>query len=105
MATDAFSALAHPVRRAILMKLRGGPRRAGDLAGKFSIGRPAVSEHLAVLRRARLVREEPRGRERYYHLNARPLAKAGAWIQAFSGYWEARLDALETLLEERNEDA
>lgn len=101
---DPFSALASPVRREILTRLRGGPCRAGDLAHNlarnFRVGRPAVSEHLQVLRRARLVREEPRGRERLYHLEAAPLQNVETWIAEFSDYWNKRLDALENLLDE-----
>jgi DNA-binding transcriptional ArsR family regulator len=59
---DVFAALANPVRREILMSLRRGPRGVSELARGFEIGRPAVSEHLQVLRRAGLVRDEQRGR-------------------------------------------
>lgn len=97
---DVFSALANPVRREILLRLRNGPRAAGELAGGFAIGRPAVSEHLQVLRRSRLVRQELRGRERYYHLDPRPLEEVGSWLEAFERYWSQRLEALETLLDE-----
>src|SRR5262249_22068349 len=72
---DVFSALANPIRREILVRLRRGPRGVSDLARGFAVGRPAVSEHLQVLRKAKLIREEPRGRERYYHLDPRPLAE------------------------------
>jgi DNA-binding transcriptional ArsR family regulator len=97
---DVFSALANPVRREILVRLQRGPRAATDLARGFRIGRPAVSEHLQVLRRAKLVREEPRGRERYYHLDPRPLSDVEAWIHAFSRYWKQRLATLEQVLNE-----
>jgi len=97
---DVFAALSNPVRREILMRLRLGPQAAGDLAQGFDIGRPAISEHLQVLRKARLVREEPRGRERYYHLDPRPLGEVEAWIEAFSKYWKKRLAALEEVLNE-----
>lgn len=97
---DVFSALANPVRREILMRLRLGPCGASDLARGFEIGRPAVSEHLQVLRKARLVREEPRGRQRYYHLDPRPLSEVEAWIGAFTRYWTKRLAALEDVLNE-----
>jgi DNA-binding transcriptional ArsR family regulator len=100
---DVFSALANPVRRAILMQLRKGPRAVNDLARRFEVGRPAVSEHLQVLRKARLVREEPRGRERYYHLNPRPLSEVEAWLGAFTQYWKQRLAALEDVLEKEKE--
>lgn len=99
---DVFSALANPVRREILMQLRNGPRAAGQLASRFALGRPAVSEHLQVLRKASLVREEPRGRERYYHLDPRPLGELEAWLHSFTRYWKQRLHALEELLEEES---
>lgn len=72
-----FSALANPVRRQLLEALQEGPLAAGELAGRFALSRSAVSEHLTVLRTARLVREESRGRHRYYHLEAAPLAEVG----------------------------
>jgi len=99
---DVFAALANPVRREILVQLQRGPRKVGDLARNFELGRPAVSEHLQVLRRARLVREEPRGRARYYHLDPRPLTEVGAWIGAFERYWKRRLGDLERLLDEED---
>jgi DNA-binding transcriptional ArsR family regulator len=98
---DVFSALANPVRRRLLEALQDGPRAAGELAGEFSLSRPAVSEHLAVLRNARLVREEPRGRHRYYHLEAGPLAEVDAWLHPFERYWSSRLTALRDLLDDR----
>src|SRR4051812_29921116 len=99
---DVFAALASPIRREILVQLRKGPRKVGDLASKFDVGRPAVSEHLQVLRKARLVREEPRGRERFYHLDPRPLAEVEKWIDAFERYWKNRLNDLEQLLDEED---
>ena len=97
---DVYSALANPVRRRLLEGLIGGARAAGDLAGEFSLSRPAVSEHLSVLRKAGLVREEPRGRHRYYHLQPEPLAEVGAWLHPFERYWRARMGALSDVLDE-----
>ncbi|HEU4612685.1 MAG TPA: metalloregulator ArsR/SmtB family transcription factor [Kofleriaceae bacterium] len=99
---DVFAALANPVRRDILVRLREGPLAVTELARGFEIGRPAVSEHLQVLRKARLVREEPRGRERYYHLDPRPLTDVETWLDAFGKYWKKRMTALEAVLAERN---
>ncbi|MFE5584974.1 metalloregulator ArsR/SmtB family transcription factor [Kitasatospora sp. NPDC056531] len=99
---DVFSALANPVRRKLLESLRDGPRAAGELAGEFELSRPAVSEHLAVLRNARLVREEPRGRHRYYHLEPAPLAEVEAWLHPFEHYWRARMRSLRELLDEES---
>lgn len=100
--TDVFGALANPVRRRLLEALREGPLAAGDLAGRFELSRPAVSEHIAVLRHAGLVREEPRGRQRFYHLAPDPLAEVDAWLQPFERYWNDRLNALSDLLDEEN---
>jgi DNA-binding transcriptional ArsR family regulator len=100
---DVFSALANPVRRDLLMQLRKGPRNVTDLASNFDLGRPAISEHLQVLRRASLIREEPRGRERFYHLDPRPLEQVGTWLETFERYWQKRLDDLEALLNEEDE--
>ncbi|MEU4279230.1 metalloregulator ArsR/SmtB family transcription factor [Streptomyces tanashiensis] len=104
MPTDVFSVLANPVRRKLLETLRDGPRSTGELAGLFELGRPAVSEHLAVLRNAGLAREEPRGRNRFYHLQAARLAEVGEWLHPFEHYWNQRLDALADLLDEEEED-
>ncbi|MEV7024685.1 metalloregulator ArsR/SmtB family transcription factor [Kitasatospora sp. NPDC093558] len=100
---DVFSALANPVRRKLLESLQGGPRAAGELAGDFELSRPAVSEHLAVLKSARLVREEPRGRHRYYHLEATPLAEVEEWLHPFEHYWPARMRSLRGLLDEESQ--
>ena len=97
---DVFSALANPIRREILVRLRRGPHAASALARGFDVGRPAISEHLQVLRKARLVLEEPRGRERYYHLDPRRLSEVAAWLKGFTRYWKERMSALEDVLEQ-----
>jgi DNA-binding transcriptional ArsR family regulator len=96
---DVFGALANPVRREVLDALRGGPLAAGELAGRFALSRPAVSEHLAVLRHAGLITEEPRGRHRYYHLAVEPLAEVRDWLHPFEQYWRERLATLRDVLE------
>ncbi|MFJ8630849.1 ArsR/SmtB family transcription factor [Streptomyces sp. NPDC093568] len=100
MPSDVFSALANPVRRRLLDALREGPRAVNDLAGRFELSRPAISEHLQVLRQARLVREEPRGRQRFYHLEPTPLAEVSEWLHPFEHYWRARMRSLRDLLDE-----
>lgn len=104
-ATEVFGALAHPARRRILELLRERPLPAGEIASAFEMGRPAVSEHLQVLRLAGLVREEPRGRQRIYRLAPEPLDEVRDWLAPFERYWQRRFERLrETLDEEANND-
>lgn len=100
MPPDVFAALANPIRRELLEQLRRGPKPVNTLAAGFDVGRPAVSEHLKVLRDAGLVVEEPRGRERYYHLDPRPLRAVGEWLGAYERFWQDRLHDLSTLLDQ-----
>lgn len=103
MPSDVFSVLANPVRREILGSLRLGPRAVNDLSSLFDLSRPAVSEHLQVLRKARLVSEEQRGRQRFYHLEPLPLAEVGEWLHPFERYWRARMRAMEGVLDQLKE--
>jgi DNA-binding transcriptional ArsR family regulator len=95
---DTFGALAHPIRRAVIARLRGGERRVTELASGFDVSLAAVSKHLRVLDDAGLVHRTVRGREHHLALDARPLAEAGSWIDTYQAYWEERLDALDRLL-------
>jgi DNA-binding transcriptional ArsR family regulator len=67
---------------------------------EFRLHRPAVSEHLQVLRNARLVRDERRGRERYYHLDPSRLIEVDEWLKPFAAYWHERMQALNAILNE-----
>ncbi|WP_307828035.1 metalloregulator ArsR/SmtB family transcription factor [Nocardioides sp. SYSU D00038] len=71
---DAFTALADPTRRALLVRVRRGPARVVDLAADHAMSRPAVSKHLRVLVEAGLLSVSERGRERHYALRAEGLA-------------------------------
>lgn len=99
---DVFGALANPVRRKLLELLRDGPQAVNELVGQFDLGRPAISEHLQVLRQSGLVREEPRGRQRFYHLEPTPLAEVDDWLHPFEHYWRGNLRALRDLLDQEN---
>jgi len=98
--TDVFGALANPVRREILEMVRMRSRTAGEIAAAFDVGRPAVSEHLQVLRLAGLVREEAKGRQRVYHMDASGLVELSDWLVPFRKYWKQRLKSLEKALDE-----
>ena len=88
MATDTsartFDALGDPTRRAILELLRDrGPLSAGEVASGFDVSRPAVSQHLTVLREAALVRVRPEGTRRVYSLDPAGLTGLRAWVEGF----------------------
>lgn len=105
MEVDAFAALANPVRRRLLELLADEPRRAGALAAEFDLSRPAVSEHLTVLRRAGLVEEEQRGRERHYRLAPEPLIAVGTWLRPFERFWREQLTELSDHLTEEEPES
>jgi DNA-binding transcriptional ArsR family regulator len=94
-----FRALADPTRRAILARLRVGEVAAGDIAAGFRISRPAISRHIRVLRRARLVTEHRDGRNRFYALNPDPLRSLDDWLDDYRQFWKGRLLALKRHVE------
>ena len=98
----AFDVLGDPVRRRILELLAEQELAAGEVTGiisaEFGIGQPAVSMHLRVLRESGFARAREDGRRRLYAIDAGPLAEVDAWLNRFRGFWEQRLDALETEL-------
>ena len=96
---QTLAALADPTRRAILERLTRGEARVTELAEPFSMSLNAVSKHIRTLERARLVRRRRRGREHVLSLEPRPLGDAAAWIEGQRDFWNARLDALEALLD------
>jgi DNA-binding transcriptional ArsR family regulator len=89
-----FLALANPVRRELLEILTRQQLSAGELCDRFELSRPAVAEHLRVLREAGLVADEPQGRHRIYRLTAEPLAELGEWLHPFEKFWRGRLAVL-----------
>lgn len=95
----AFSALADPTRRAVLDLLRQGSLPAGQIARAFPVSRPAVSKHLRLLRRARLVRERREGRQRFYQLNPGPLQAVDHWLSQYRSFWQSSLANLKAHVE------
>jgi len=91
-------ALADRTRRTILSRLAGGDARVTDLAAPFSMSLNAVSKHIRVLERARLVQRRRSGREHVLSLNPAPLDEVAGWMAAQRAFWAARLDALDALL-------
>ncbi len=95
-AADAsvFHAIADPTRRAILDRLRDGELAASELLTPFHISQPALSQHLAVLRRAGLVRQRKSGRRRLYSVEPAPLRAIADWISLYDRFWTEKLDNL-----------
>ena len=90
----AFAALAEPTRQAIVEHLAAKPMAVGELAALLPVSRPAVSQHLKVLKEASLVRDEARGTRRIYSIDPAGLGPIRAWLDRFwdralAGYAEA----------------
>ncbi len=81
----ALAAFADPTRRAILERLVNGPRPVGEIAAGLPVSRPAVSQHLKVLKEAGLVSERPRGTRRIYAVDPAGLAPLRAYLERFWG--------------------
>jgi len=96
-----MDALGDATRRAILERLLQGPRAVGDLAGDFPISRPAISQHLRVLKHAHLVVDRPAGNRRLYELN---LAGIGALRAYFDRFWTHALAAVKEAAEQRTHE-
>ncbi len=98
--STTFAALADPTRRAILARLALGECSVTELAEPFDMSLPAVSKHLRVLERARLI---GRGREAQWRpcrIEAGPLKEVAAWTERYRDLWEQRLDRLDTYLQQ-----
>ena len=84
----ALSALADPTRRQVFERLRSGPQPVGAIARGMPVSRPAVSQHLKVLKEAGLVADRAEGTRRVYYLDPRGLATLRAWLDQF---WDRAL--------------
>jgi len=100
---DLFKALADPTRRAIFAKLATGGMNASALREGMEISQPAMSQHLAVLRNAKLVREQRHGRFVNYVVDPDGLALIARWLVKYRAYWPRRIDALKTLLKDMDQ--
>jgi DNA-binding transcriptional ArsR family regulator len=95
---DSLAALADPTRRRIVETLAEGALSSGDIARRFSISAPAISQHLKTLRQARLVRVRAEAQRRIYELDLEGVDEMSAWIGQIRRHWATRLDALEAQL-------
>lgn len=93
--TDVLTALSHPSRRAIMGHLAKGPARFLDIAKPFDTALNAVTKHLKLLERARLIERKKQGREVYISLRAEPLRELSEWVHEYERFWNTRLDQFE----------
>ena len=101
-ATVAWTALGDPTRRAIFESLVERPQAVGELASQFPVSRPAVSQHLKVLKSAGLVADRPAGKQRIYHADPAGLAALRAELDRF---WTKTLTTYKTVVEKRTKES
>ena len=100
---EIFKALADPTRRAIFEKLARGRMNATALREGMAISQPAMSQHLAALRAAGLVREERDGRFVNYEVDPDGLGAVARWLAKYRAYWPKRMDDLKRLLKDMDQ--
>jgi DNA-binding transcriptional ArsR family regulator len=98
---DVFAAVGDPTRRRVLDLLTRGELPVRRIAAPFAMTRPAISQHLRILLRARLVEVRREGRDRYYRLQAKPLRQIHDWVGHYEGFWRGKLTALGKFLDEQ----
>ena len=92
----ALAALADPTRRQVFERLKSGPQAVGAIARGMPVSRPAVSQHLRVLKEAGLVTDRPEGTRRVYHIDPQGLGALRAWLDQF---WDQALAAFQAEVE------
>lgn len=98
---NAFAALADPTRREVFERLAAGPRSVGEIAEGLPVSRPAVSQHLKVLKAAGLVSDRPEGARRVYQIDPQGLGQIRAWLDRF---WDEALEAFRAEVERDDEE-
>ena len=96
---DVFAAVGDPTRRRVLDLLSRGELPVRRIAAPFAMTRPAISQHLRILRHAGLVQVRRDGRERFYRLRARPLREIYDWVAHYERFWQGKLKALGAYLD------
>ena len=97
---NTFSVLAEPARRNILDAIRANPLTVNALVEQVGMSQPVVSKHLRILRENQLVRVQPEGQRRRYHVNTEPLMEIEERLAPYRQFWAEKLDDLEVHLDE-----
>jgi DNA-binding transcriptional ArsR family regulator len=95
---DVFQAIADPTRRAILLMIAAQSMTPNAIAEEFHSSRQAVSKHIQILTECELVKQEKKGREIYYHVNAKKINEIDEWIQQFKNIVETQFNQLDKVL-------
>ncbi len=95
---DVFQAIADPTRRAILVLLASQAMTPNAVAEHFNSSRQAVSNHIKILTECELVKQEQKGREIYYHINATKIKEVDQWVEQFRKLLETQFNQLDTIL-------
>ena len=95
---NSLSALADPTRQRIVEMLASGALSSGEIASRFHLSPPAVSQHLKTLKGAKLVTVRAEKQKRIYQLNPEGVEALADWVARIRGFWNPRLDALEAAL-------
>ena len=96
-----FQALSDSTRRSILRSLAKGERNVSEIAEPFELTFAAISKHLKVLEAAELINRRKQGSFQMIKLNPKNLKTADQWLRFYEQFWSSRMDALKTLLEEK----
>jgi DNA-binding transcriptional ArsR family regulator len=95
---DVFQAIADPTRRAILLLIAAQAMTPNAIAEEFHSSRQAVSKHIQILTECELVKQEKKGREIYYHINAKKIDEIDKWVEQFKNTLEAQFNQLDKVL-------
>ena len=95
---DVFQAIADPTRRAILLLIAAQAMTPNAIAEEFHSSRQAVSKHIQILTECELIKQEKKGREIYYHINAKKIDEIDKWVEQFKSIVEAQFSQLDKVL-------
>jgi DNA-binding transcriptional ArsR family regulator len=98
-----FQALSHPTRREIVSMLSTKPYTIGELVPEFDMSFNAVSKHIKILERAKIIDREIKGRTHFCRLNTAALDEAHSWLGGYEQFWQSRLKALTMIMESGND--
>ena len=95
---SALQALSDPTRQRIVEMLAAGALSSGEIAGRFDLSAPAISQHLKTLKTAKLVTVKTDKQKRIYSLDPEGVGEVSDWVARITAFWNPRLDALEAAL-------